>query len=94
MIADRDNFDVIFRINHVFVSRYFHGYEISSGLWRQLLCISLFIFIKAKDKSKKSSFGSAMMLFEPEAEYGVKKPEPISEIVDKLSKAYKKDTFP
>ncbi|MBI5100537.1 MAG: N-6 DNA methylase [Nitrospirae bacterium] len=49
---------------------------------------------KTPDKPNKRSFGQAMMLFEPEAEYGVKKPNLSAEIVDKLSKAYKKTPSP
>ncbi|MBI5675994.1 MAG: N-6 DNA methylase [Nitrospirae bacterium] len=45
-------------------------------------------------KAKKKSFGSAMMLFEPEAEYVLKKPNLSAEVVEKLSKAFKKTPSP
>lgn len=49
---------------------------------------------KEKDNPKKRSFGSAMMLFEPEAEYGAKKPNLLAEVVERLIKAYKKTPSP
>ncbi len=49
---------------------------------------------RQKEKAKKRSFGSAMMLFEPEAEYGVKKPNLSAEIVERLTNAYKKTSSP
>jgi len=39
-----------------------------------------------KDKSKKRFFGSAMMLFEPEAEYGAKKTNLSAEVIERLIK--------
>ena len=45
---------------------------------------------KPKDKPKKKSFSSMMMLFEPEAEYGIKRPNLSPELMNKLSKAFKK----
>ncbi|HAK88559.1 MAG: DNA methyltransferase [Nitrospirae bacterium GWC2_46_6] len=49
---------------------------------------------KEKDKPRKRSFGGAMMLFEPEAEYGVKRPNLSAEVVERLTKAYKKTPSP
>ena len=43
-----------------------------------------------KDKPKKRSFGSTMMLFEPQAEYTAKKPNLSPALVEKLTKEYKK----
>lgn len=53
----------------------------------------LYIY-RLKDKPKKKSFGSIMMLFEPEAEYGVKKPNLSPAFVEKLTKEYKKTPSP
>ncbi len=47
-----------------------------------------------KDKPKKKSLSSMMMLFEPEADYGVKKPNLSPELVEKLTKTYKKAPSP
>jgi len=47
-----------------------------------------------KDKSKKKAFGSAMMLFEPEAEYAVRKPNLSAEFMEGLARAYKKTPSP
>ncbi|KAF0145723.1 MAG: Adenine specific DNA methyltransferase [Nitrospirae bacterium] len=47
-----------------------------------------------KDKPKKKSFSSVIMLFEPEAEYGVKKPNLAPEFIEKLAKTYKKTPPP
>ena len=43
-----------------------------------------------KEKPKKRSFGSTMMLFEPQAEYGVKKLNLSPVLVEKLTKEFKK----
>ncbi len=53
----------------------------------------LYIY-EAKDKLKKRSFVSAMMLFEPAADYVVKKPNLSAEVVESLSNAYKKNPSP
>ena len=47
-----------------------------------------------RDKPKKKAFGSAMMLFEPEVEYSVKKPNLSTEVVERLSRVYKKMPSP
>jgi len=47
-----------------------------------------------KDKPVKKSFSGIMMLFEPQAEYGVKKPNLSPALLDKLSKAFKKTPSP
>jgi len=49
---------------------------------------------KAVGNSKKRSFGSTMMLFEPKADYEVKKPNLSPSIVKQLIKAYKKAPSP
>jgi type I restriction-modification system DNA methylase subunit len=47
-----------------------------------------------KDNPKKKSFSSIMMLFEPQAEYGVRKPNLSPALLEKLSKVYKKTPTP
>ena len=49
---------------------------------------------KPKEKPKKKSFGSVMMLFEPEAEYVLKKPNMSPAVFEKLEKAFKKRPEP
>lgn len=49
---------------------------------------------KKKDNPKKRSLSSIMMLFEPQAEYGAKKPNLSQVIVDKLTDAFKKMPSP
>jgi predicted helicase len=45
---------------------------------------------KDKDKPKKKSLSSMMMLFEPQAEYGAKKPNLSTAFIEKLTKEYGK----
>jgi len=47
-----------------------------------------------KDKPKKRSFGSMMILFEPQAEYEVKKPNISTSLIEKLTKAFNKSPTP
>ncbi len=47
-----------------------------------------------KDNPKKSSLANIMLLFEPEAEYGVKKPNLSPALIGNLSKTFKKGPFP
>jgi type I restriction-modification system DNA methylase subunit len=49
---------------------------------------------KKKDNPKKRSLSSIMMLFEPHAEYGAKKPNLSQVIVDKLTDVFKKMPSP
>ncbi|MBI3397876.1 MAG: N-6 DNA methylase [Deltaproteobacteria bacterium] len=49
----------------------------------------LYLYTSTK-KPKKRSFGSTMTLFEPEAEYAVKKPNLSSALIEKLAKDYRK----
>lgn len=49
---------------------------------------------KKKDNPKKRSLSSIMMLFEPQAEYGAKKPNLSQVIVDKLTDTFKKMPSP
>lgn len=77
---------------HVFVSQYITDKTLLSSR-DNCYCFPLYLY-KKKDKSKKRSFGSTMMLFEPEAEYGVKKPNLSAEVMERLIKAYKKVPSP
>ncbi len=54
----------------------------------------LYIYQERKEKSKKRSLSNIMMLFEPEAEYGVKKPNLDPAFVEKLTKEFKKTPTP
>jgi type I restriction-modification system DNA methylase subunit len=47
-----------------------------------------------KDKPKKKSLSSIMMFFEPQAEYGVRKPNLLPALLERLSKVYKKTPTP
>ena len=53
----------------------------------------LYVYL-AKEKTKNRSFGSAMMLFEPEADYFAKKPNINEILLTQLSSAYKKTPSP
>lgn len=49
---------------------------------------------KEKDKPKKRSFGTTMMLFEPEAEYAAKRPNLSPALLEELTKEFKKEPTP
>ena len=49
---------------------------------------------KEKDKPKKRSFGTTMMLFEPEAEYAAKKPNLSPALLERLTEEFKKTPSP
>ncbi|MDI6801657.1 MAG: N-6 DNA methylase [Thermodesulfovibrionales bacterium] len=53
----------------------------------------LYLYLQ-KDKPKKKSLSSMMMLFEPEAEYGVKRPNLSPELIEKLTREFKKTPSP
>ena len=53
----------------------------------------LYLYRK-KDNPKKSSITNIMLLFEPEADYGVKKPNLSPALIEELSKTFKKDPSP
>ncbi|MEK6652438.1 MAG: type ISP restriction/modification enzyme [Nitrospirota bacterium] len=53
----------------------------------------LYIY-QQKDKPKKRSLSSIMMLFEPQAEYGVKKPNLSPGLIEELTKEFKKMPSP
>jgi type I restriction-modification system DNA methylase subunit len=53
----------------------------------------LYLYMK-KDNPKTRPFSTIMMLFEPQAEYGVRKPNLSPALIEKLTKGYKKITSP
>ncbi len=78
---------------HFFVSEYIvdnRTFLSSKGIIQQA---PLYLY-KEKDKPKKRSFRSVMMLFEPAAEYGVKRPNLSADVVAGLSNAFKKTPSP
>ncbi|MBI3755693.1 MAG: hypothetical protein HY265_06000 [Deltaproteobacteria bacterium] len=54
----------------------------------------LLYLYQQKDKPKKRSFGSTMMLFEPEAEYTAKKPNLSLALLERLTEEFKKTPTP
>lgn len=56
-------------------------------------CFPLYLY-QEEVKSKKRSLGSAMMLFEPEADYGMKKPNLSAEVLGRLTKTFRKAPSP
>jgi hypothetical protein len=54
----------------------------------------LYLYQEKKDNPKKRSLGSVIMLFEPQADYGAKKPNLSPEIVEQLTKEFKKIPSP
>jgi predicted helicase len=56
-------------------------------------CFPLYLYQK-ETKFKKRSLGSAMMLFEPEEDYSVKKPNLSAEVLDRLTKTFRKGPSP
>jgi len=78
---------------HFFVSKHIvdnRTFMSSKGIIQQA---PLYLY-KEKEKPVKRSFSGAMMLFEPKADYGVKKTNLSTKVIDELSKAYKKTPSP
>jgi len=78
---------------HFFVSEYIvdnRTFLSSKGIIQQA---PLYLY-KEKDKPKKRSFRSVMMLFEPATEYGVKRPNLSADVVAGLSNTFKKTPSP
>lgn len=92
LIADRTT-SINIPFNHVFVSNTFMDVRFLPDYGGAPFQFPLYLY-QEKDRPGKKTFGSAMMLFEPEAEYGVKRPNLSAEIVDKLSKTFKKTPSP
>lgn len=79
-------------MNHFFCSHLIMETKCGESTTQSYL-FPLYIYL-ARNKPNKRYFGSAMMLFEPSAEYGIKKPNLSAEIVEKLSTSFKKTPSP
>ena len=77
--------------NVVFVSEHIVDFNVFYRGGELLFPLYLY---QQKDKSKKRSFGSTMMLFEPQAEYTAKKPNLSPALVEKLTNEFKKEPTP
>ncbi len=77
---------------HVLVNQYITDKTLLSSR-DNCYCFPLYLY-KGKGKPEKHAFGSAMLLFEPEAEYNVRKPNLSAEFIESLSIAYKKTPSP
>ncbi|MBM4146065.1 MAG: DNA methyltransferase [Nitrospira sp.] len=78
---------------HFFVSKHIvdnRTFLSSKGIIQQA---PLYLY-KERDKPKKRALGSVMMLFEPTADYSVKRPNLSASLVDGLTKAFKKSPSP
>ncbi|MEW5950040.1 MAG: type ISP restriction/modification enzyme [Thermodesulfobacteriota bacterium] len=79
--------------SHFFVSKHIvdnRTFMSSRGIIQQA---PLYLY-NEKEKPVKRSFGGVLMLFEPKADYGVKKTNLSAKVIDELSKAYKKTPSP
>lgn len=54
----------------------------------------LYIYQKEKSPRERFTFGRAFLLFEPQAEYSIKKPNLSSDLIEKLTKEFKKVPSP
>jgi predicted helicase len=79
--------------NHTFVTDNIINYRVTISAKGGAYHFPLYLYQK-KDNPKKRSSGGIMMLFEPQAEYGVKKPNISPAIVEQLTKDYKKTPSP
>ncbi len=79
--------------NHVFVSNNIIESRVTLSNKGIAFLLPLYIYQK-KDNPKKQSFGKVMMLFEPEAEYGVKKPNISPSVIEQLTKDFRKTPSP
>ena len=77
--------------NVVFVSEHIVDFNVFYRGGELLFPLYLY---QQKDKPKKRSFGSTMMLFEPQAEYTAKKPNLSPALVEKLTNEFKKEPTP
>jgi len=98
-ISDKDNLALTLtrrlrdpNWQHVFVSQLITDKTLLSSR-DNCYFFPLYLY-KEKDKPKKRSLGSVMMLFEPTADYGVKRPNLSASLVDGLTKAFKKSPSP
>jgi len=79
--------------NHVFVSESIIDVRVLPDYGGAPFIFPLYSY-QEKDKPKKRSLGGVMMLFEPEAEYVLKKPNLSSAVLERLEKAFKKRPEP
>ncbi len=79
--------------NHVFVSNNIIESRVTLSNKGIAFLLPLYIYQK-KDNPKKQSLGKVMMLFEPEAEYGVKKPNISPSIIEQLTRDFGKTPSP
>ena len=86
-VSLNEDYSHVFVSNHIVDNRTFLS---SKGIIQQA---PLYLYSCTK-MPKKKSVGNLMMLFEPETEYGVKKPNLSDEFVERLSEAYRKTPSP
>jgi predicted helicase len=86
---------VLREFRHVFVTVDMVNYNFIdlAGQFGTGYVFPLYLY-QEKNKPGKRSFGSTMMLFEPEADYGAKKPNLSAGFVDRLSGMFKKPPSP
>ena len=77
---------------HVYITKHITDKTLLSSR-DNCYCLPIYLY-KKTEKSKKSYLKGAMMLFEPEAEYGVKKPNLSPAFFEKLTREYKKAPSP
>jgi hypothetical protein len=73
--------------NHVFITNDIINYRVTLSAKGGSYLFPLYLY-QSKDNPIKKSFSSIMMLFEEQAEYGVKKPNLSPEFIEKLTKTY------
>ncbi|MDP2682540.1 MAG: type ISP restriction/modification enzyme [Deltaproteobacteria bacterium] len=91
LVAVRQVAEGIF--NHTFVTNSIIESRVTLSNKGIAFLFPLYLY-QQKDKPKKHSFGSTMMLFEPQAEYGVKKPNLSPALIEQLKKDFKKEPTP
>ncbi|MBA4348527.1 MAG: DNA methyltransferase, partial [Thermodesulfovibrio sp.] len=79
--------------NHIFISDAIIDVRVLPDYGGAPFLFPLYIY-KQKDNPKKKSLSSVMMLFEEQAEYGVKKPNLSLAFVEKLTAEFKKTPSP
>ena len=79
---------------HAFVSANIAESCIVSNQTREISYLFPLYLYQSKDKPKKKSFGSVMILFESEVDYFLKKPNLSPAVVEILEKAYRKKPEP
>jgi len=79
--------------DHAFVSNHIVESRITLSNKGIGYIFPLYLYEK-KDKPKRRSFSTIMMVFEPQADYLIKRPNLSQELLEKLKKAYKKEPSP